>query len=79
MRARRFPGATAPSARLRFFLFDAERKLRYHGTVDDNHQNPTAVTQHYLRDAIEAVLASQPVSSPETAPVGCTIKWAPEG
>jgi peroxiredoxin len=60
------------------FLFDGERKLRYHGAVDDNHESPEAVTAHYLRGAIEAVLAGDAVPRPETAPVGCTIKWAPE-
>lgn len=57
------------------FLFDSDRKLAYHGAVDDNYDDPNAVQQNYLRDAIEAVLANAEPSTSETRPVGCTIKW----
>lgn len=56
------------------FLFDAESKLRYHGAIDDN-TDPSAVTETYLRDALDAVLAGTDVSVSATPPVGCTIKW----
>ncbi|HEY8497996.1 MAG TPA: thioredoxin family protein [Limnochordales bacterium] len=57
------------------FLFDRERRLRYHGRPDDNYEDPAAVTRHYLRDAIEAVLAGREPAVAETEPQGCTIKW----
>lgn len=57
------------------FLFDQSRKLRYHGAVDDNYENPDAVKATYLRDALDAVLSGQALATPETPPVGCTIKW----
>ena len=57
------------------FLFDADRRLRYHGAIDDNFENPHAVRQHYLRDAIEALLAGEEPAVDWTPPVGCTIKW----
>ena len=57
------------------FLFDRERKLRYHGRPDDNYEDPGAVTKHYLRDAIEALLAGRAPAVAETEPQGCTIKW----
>lgn len=57
------------------FLFDSERKLRYHGRPDDNYEDPAAVRHHYLRDAIEAVLAAKRPAVEETEPQGCTIKW----
>ena len=56
------------------FLFDSARRLAYHGAPDDN-ADMDKVQQHYLRDAIEAVLAGRPVPIAETPPVGCTIKW----
>jgi peroxiredoxin len=56
------------------FLFDSARRLVYHGAPDDN-VDIDKVQQHYLRDAIEAVLAGRPVPRTETPPVGCTIKW----
>lgn len=57
------------------FLFDGDRKLAYHGAVDDNYDDPNAVRENYLRDAIEAVLSGEGPSVSETRPVGCTIKW----
>jgi len=58
------------------FLFDRDRRLRYTGAIDDNTQDPTKVTRHYLREAIDAILANQAVKEAETHAVGCTIKWA---
>ncbi len=57
------------------FLFDKTGTLRYHGTVDDNYDNPAAVASTYFRDALDAVLAGDPPAVANTAPVGCTIKW----
>jgi peroxiredoxin len=57
------------------FLFDAKKTLRYHGTIDDNYDEPNAVKVHYLRDAIDAILQGKNVKLAETQPVGCTIKW----
>lgn len=57
------------------FVFDSERTLRYHGTIDDNYEDPAAVTMPYLRNALDAVLAGTTPEPAQTAPVGCTIKW----
>jgi peroxiredoxin len=56
------------------FLFDGDRRLVYHGAIDDS-RDETAVTQRYVRDAIEAVLAGEQPAVTETPPVGCTVKW----
>jgi peroxiredoxin len=56
------------------FVFDADRRLVYHGAVDDNREESEATT-HYLRDAIEAALAGETPPIADTAPVGCTVKW----
>ena len=57
------------------FLFNKSAILRYHGTIDDNYDDPKAVKEHYLRMALDAVLAGNPISTAETQPVGCSIKW----
>tara|TARA_Y100000310_G_scaffold319253_1_gene374307 strand:+ start:564 stop:1115 length:552 start_codon:yes stop_codon:yes gene_type:complete len=57
-------------------VFDNERKLRYHGRVDDNYQDSNSVKEHYLKDAIDALLSGGEVSKPNTHAVGCSIKWA---
>jgi len=58
-----------------FFVFNKERKLRYHGKMDDNWQNPQSVKEKYLRDAVEALLGGKEVKVAETFSIGCTIKW----
>lgn len=57
------------------YVFDGGRNLVYHGRVDDNFEQPDAVKERYLSDALEAVLAGNPVPTPETQAVGCTVKW----
>jgi peroxiredoxin len=57
------------------FLFDENQTLRYHGAPDDNYEDPAAVQHQYLRDALDAILAGSAPPTPETKPVGCTIKW----
>jgi len=57
------------------FLFDKSGVLHYHGAIDDNYDNPKAVQSHYLRRALDAVLAGQTPPTAQTPPVGCTIKW----
>lgn len=56
------------------FVFDRERRLRYHGAIDDS-RDEDAVTQHYLRDALEALLDGRDPELTETPAVGCTVKW----
>ena len=56
------------------FVFDGDRKLVYHGAIDDS-RNETAVTAHYLRDALDAALAGTVPAVADTMPVGCTVKW----
>jgi len=56
------------------FVFDADRRLRYHGAVDDD-RDEHAASRHYLRDALDAVLEGRDPPVTETPPVGCTVKW----
>jgi peroxiredoxin len=56
------------------FLLDSERQIAYMGAIDDN-QNPEKVTKHYLRDAIDAVLAGKSPETTETRQFGCGIHY----
>lgn len=71
--ARAFGASKTPEA----FLFDADGALVYHGAVDDNAKDPDAVEATYLKDALDAVLAGEPVAVPTSKSVGCTIKFRP--
>lgn len=57
------------------FVFDKERKLRYHGRIDDNHRDLSQVTSHDLRNALDALLAGKDPPVLETVAFGCSIKW----
>jgi peroxiredoxin len=57
------------------FVLDAERRVAYHGAIDDS-SDPDAASESYLRDALDAVLAGAAPEVAQTRPVGCTIKWA---
>jgi peroxiredoxin len=59
------------------FLFDKNGVLQYHGAPDDNHEDPSAVQNRYLRTALDAVLAGKAPTVTQTTLVGCTIKWKP--
>jgi peroxiredoxin len=56
------------------FVYDGDRRLAYHGAVDDN-RDETAASAHYLRDALDSVLAGESPAVADTEPVGCTVKW----
>jgi peroxiredoxin len=66
--------AYGPTATPHVFVFDAQRKLRYEGRVDNNPR-PQYVTRQDARAAIDEVLAGKPVSVAHTASVGCSTKW----
>jgi len=69
--ARAFGAERTPEA----FLFDAKGTLVYHGTIDDNAEDASAVRQHFLQDALEAVATGKPVTQQETKALGCSIKY----
>lgn len=56
------------------FLFDAQRKLRYVGRIDDS--DVKTVTSHDTRNALDALLAGKPVPVEKTRTFGCSTKWS---
>ncbi len=58
-----------------FYVFDAQRKLRYTGRMDDNPRSPGQQTTRELRDAVDDLLAGREVAVPLTNPIGCNVKW----
>ena len=63
-----------PERTLEVFLFDRDRRLVYHGAIDDSRDD-RSVARHYLRDAVEAVLAGREPDPADTPAVGCSVKW----
>jgi peroxiredoxin len=56
------------------FVLDGQRRVAYMGKIDD-HQELTKVTTHYLRDAVEALLAGKEPEVIETRQFGCEIDY----
>lgn len=59
------------------FLLKKERNdfiVTYIGAIDDNPENADDVKEHYLTDAIDALLANKKPKIATTKSVGCTIK-----
>ncbi len=56
------------------FLFDADMKLVYTGTIDNGWDTSREETIPYLTNAIRALVDEQPVPIETTPPRGCSIK-----
>jgi len=59
------------------YLFDANRRLAYHGQFDATRPGRGTPTGADLRAAADAVLAGEPPLAAQTPSVGCSIKWKP--
>ncbi len=57
------------------FIFDAERKLRYTGRIDDKEDPYQTPTQLDAKNAIDAILSGKPVPVETTKAFGCSMKW----
>jgi peroxiredoxin len=69
--SRAYGPVTTPHA----FLFDADRRLRYVGRIDDSAK-PSGITSHDLPSAIEATLTGKPIAVAKTRTFGCSVKWS---
>jgi peroxiredoxin len=58
-----------------FYVFDAQRNLRYTGRMDDNPKMAMLAKTHELRDAVDAILAGKKPPAEQTNPIGCNVKW----
>ncbi|MCL6272703.1 thioredoxin family protein [Muricauda sp. 2012CJ35-5] len=59
-----------------FYLFDGDTKLVYRGQLDDSRPgNGLPLTGLDLRNAMDALLAGDKISSEQKPSIGCNIKW----
>lgn len=49
--------------------------VSYIGAIDDSPNDPKKVQRRYVAEAIQAILAGQPVPIPETKAIGCSVKY----
>ncbi len=57
------------------YVFDHDRKLVYHGRIDDNWQEPSQVTRRELAEALDQILNGSKPSEKQQPSMGCSIKW----
>ena len=69
--ARAFGAVCTPD----IYVFDRDRKLAYHGRIDDNWQQPAKVKRRELAAALDAIVAGKQPAREQTASIGCSIKW----
>ena len=69
--ARAFAAVCTPD----IFVFDRERRLAYHGRIDDDWQHPARVSRRELAAALDALLAGNEAPREQIHSIGCSIKW----
>jgi peroxiredoxin len=61
-----------------FFLFDSHHRLVYRGQYDASRPgNSEEITGLDLKNATDALLHNQPVTTQQLPSMGCNIKWRP--
>ena len=69
--ARRYGAVCTPDP----FLFDEDRKLIFHGKID-NAMNPDATaTENTMQDNLAKFLAGEKIEKDFDPSIGCSIKW----
>lgn len=59
------------------FLLEKEKGdhiVRYIGAIDDNYKNADKVKNHFVEDAVDALLAGEEIQTKTTVAIGCSIK-----
>ncbi|HRD51997.1 MAG TPA: thioredoxin family protein [Flavobacteriales bacterium] len=59
------------------FLFNKDGKLAYKGAIDDNVANAAEVKERWAYNAIDKMVAGQPIDPATTRNIGCSIKRMP--
>ena len=67
--ARAFGAVCTPD----IYVFDRERRLAYHGRIDDNWKDAGKVTKRELAAALDAVLAGKTPATPQLNSIGCSL------
>ncbi len=60
------------------YIIDADGNLIYQGAIDDKRSTDAediATSENYVRSALTAALAGEPVAKSVTQPYGCSVKY----
>ncbi|HEY8667809.1 MAG TPA: thioredoxin family protein [Tepidisphaeraceae bacterium] len=70
--AKAYGATTTPD----MFVIDKDGKLAYMGAIDNDPDGKATERTNYVDQALQELLASKSVSTPETKSYGCHVKWA---
>lgn len=57
------------------FLFSPDKKLIYHGTINNSPRYPDQVNANYLETALQQAFSGKNPEPSFVHPIGCSIKW----
>jgi peroxiredoxin len=57
-----------------YIVTKKDMKVQYIGAIDNSSRNPDAVTEKYVENAVDALLAGKKIEKTETRAIGCSIK-----
>jgi peroxiredoxin len=57
-----------------YIVEKATMKVEYIGAIDNSSKNPDAVSEKYVKNAVDALLAGNKSIKTETRAIGCSIK-----
>jgi peroxiredoxin len=69
--ARAFGAVCTPD----IYVYGPDRRLAYHGRIDDNWREPERVQRRELAAALDALLAGRAPAREQHHSLGCSIKW----
>jgi peroxiredoxin len=69
--ARAFDAVCTPD----IYVYDRERRLAYHGRIDDDWKDASKVKRRELAAALDALLAGGRPAAGQLRSIGCSIKW----
>jgi peroxiredoxin len=57
-----------------YIVTKKDMKVQYIGAIDNSSRNPDKVTEKYVENAVDALLAGKKIEKTETRAIGCSIK-----
>lgn len=57
------------------YIFNTDKKLIFHGTINDSLRDASKVTVNHLKIALKQIFNNEEVNPSFVKPLGCSIKW----
>jgi hypothetical protein len=57
-----------------FIVTRNDLKVQYIGAIDNSSRDPSAVTEKYVENALDALLTGEKIEKTTTRAIGCSIK-----